>query len=95
MKMMIFDGSVKRPMTDEEISEYNAGVAARDAEYHDVMRNRRNTMLSECDWTQMPDSPLASAEKSAWATYRQALRDITTHPNWPKLEEADWPTKPD
>jgi len=27
-------------------------------------------------------------------TYRQALRDITTHSNWPNLEEGDWPTKP-
>jgi len=25
---------------------------------------------------------------------RQALRDITTHANWPNLSEADWPTKP-
>jgi len=27
--------------------------------------------------------------------YRQALRDITTHPNWPNLEESDWPVKPE
>ena len=31
---------------------------------------------------------------SAQTTYRQALRDITTHSNWPHLEEDDWPTKP-
>jgi hypothetical protein len=29
-----------------------------------------------------------------WATYRQALRDITTHANFPNLEEADWPVAP-
>jgi len=27
-------------------------------------------------------------------TYRQALRDITDHSNWPNLQEADWPVKP-
>jgi len=27
-------------------------------------------------------------------TYRQALRDLPTHENWPNLEDADWPTKP-
>jgi len=32
-----------------------------------------------------------TAEQTA---YRQALRDITTHANWPDLGEADWPTKP-
>ena len=31
---------------------------------------------------------------SEMATYRQALRDITTHENWPNLEDADWPTEP-
>ena len=28
------------------------------------------------------------------AAYRQALRDITSHANWPYLNEADWPVKP-
>jgi len=28
------------------------------------------------------------------ATYRQALRDITSHDNFPNLSDADWPTKP-
>ena len=31
---------------------------------------------------------------SAQTSYRQALRDITAHSNWPYLQEADWPTKP-
>ena len=42
----------------------------------------------------MPDSPLSSDKKTEYQTYRQALRDITTHSNWPKLEDSDWPTKP-
>lgn len=40
-----------------------------------VVRSRRNAMLSASDWTQLPDVPLAT--KEAWATYRQALRDVT------------------
>jgi hypothetical protein len=27
-------------------------------------------------------------------TYRQALRDLPSHTNWPNLADADWPTKP-
>ena len=41
----------------------------------DVVRAERNKLLAECDWTQLPDAPV---DAIAWATYRQALRDITT-----------------
>lgn len=52
------------------------------------IRTRRDSLLSKCDWTQGPDSPLADAEKTAWAQYRQALRDMTQlvdpfKPTWP------------
>ena len=57
-------------------------------------RKMRVRFLNECDWTQMPDSPIAETAKASWAEYRQALRDITSHANWPHLDEADWPTKP-
>lgn len=40
-----------------------------------LVRTSRNQLLSASDWTQLPDVPLAT--KEAWATYRQALRDIT------------------
>ena len=43
----------------------------------------------------MPDSPLADEAKTSWATYRTALRDLSTHENWPDLEDADWPAKPE
>lgn len=33
----------------------------------------RNFKLAESDWTQLPDAPV---DKAAWATYRQALRDL-------------------
>jgi hypothetical protein len=51
-----------------------------------VIRAERNKLLSDCDWTQLPDAP---ADAAAWTTYRQALRDITTQANpfaivWPE-----------
>jgi hypothetical protein len=57
--------------------------AAREIE----ARARRNTLLAECDWTQLPDVPAAT--KTAWAPYRQALRDLPEDPAWPDM---DWPT---
>lgn len=55
---------------------------------------RRDTELLASDWSQLPDSPLTDEQKTEWRTYRQALRDLTTHSNWPNLNEADWPLIP-
>lgn len=55
---------------------------------------RRDTELLASDWSQLPDSPLTDEQKTEWRTYRQALRDLTTHANWPNLNEADWPLIP-
>lgn len=53
-------------------------------------RSTRDQFLTETDWWAVSDRTMTSAQ----TTYRQALRDITTHSNWPHLEEDDWPTKP-
>lgn len=37
------------------------------------IRNWRNAELVASDWTQLPDAP---ADKAAYATYRQELRDL-------------------
>ena len=53
----------------------------------------RNKLLALSDWTQSADSPLTDEKKAEWATYRQALRDITDQPSYP--ENIQWPTKPE
>jgi hypothetical protein len=53
-------------------------------------KERRNRLLVASDWTQLPDVPLAT--KTAWATYRQELRDITAQSGYPT--EIIWPTPP-
>ena len=53
-------------------------------------RAKRNSLLAETDYFALTDVTL-SAEMT---TYRQALRDITSHSNWPNLSDSDWPTKP-
>jgi len=55
-------------------------------------RGIRNNYLAETDWTQTLDAPLSDADQLKYKTYRQALRDLTTHENWPELNEEDWPT---
>lgn len=55
-----------------------------------AVRFRRDRMLAASDWTQLPDVPLAT--KEAWATYRQALRDVTAQSGFP--DTVEWPAPP-
>lgn len=52
-------------------------------------RGARRGLLATCDWTQLFDAPV---DREAWATYRQALRDIPSQPDFPLTVE--WPTTP-
>jgi hypothetical protein len=63
--------------------------AMKDAEQAANVRTSRTEKLKDCDWTQIADS---TADKTAWATYRQALRDITTQTGFPWT--ITWPTQP-
>ena len=53
------------------------------------MRNHRDRLLVESDWTQVADAPV---DQQAWATYRQALRDFPA--TWTAGPEADFPDTP-
>lgn len=64
-------------------------IAAKDAEQAKSVRDQRNTKLSESDWTQVADAPV---DKQAWATYRQALRDVTGQEGFPWT--ITWPEQP-
>ena len=55
----------------------------------DAIRQARNGLLSDSDWTQLADAPVDTA---AWATYRQALRDVTDQATFP--DSVIWPEEP-
>lgn len=55
------------------------------------VRNERNELLVQCDWTQISDSPLILEKKNEWKIYRQELRDITLQEN---SFSITWPDKP-
>jgi hypothetical protein len=54
------------------------------------IRNHRNTLLFESDWTQVSDAPV---DQSVWAAYRQELRDITLQNGCPF--NILWPDAPE
>ena len=53
------------------------------------VRAERDGLLMNSDWTQVDDSPV---DKSAWATYRQLLRDVPSQAGFPNT--ITWPTEP-
>jgi hypothetical protein len=71
-------------MTAEEIQ------AAKESAMSQI-RGQRNQLLKDCDWTQITD---CTADKTAWATYRQTLRDLPNTITEPRTF-TDWPHNPD
>ena len=53
-------------------------------------RTQRDGLLSQSDWTQVADAPV---DQAAWATYRQALRDVPAQAGFP--ENIVWPVAPE
>ena len=56
------------------------------------IKQHRDQLLTECDYTQVIDSPLTDANKAKFATYRQALRDLPQSTNNP--DDIVWPVQP-
>jgi len=63
--------------------------AIKDAEQAEKTRSQRTDKLKDSDWTQVADAPV---DQAAWATYRQALRDITSQAGFPWT--INWPVAP-
>ena len=81
----LIDGFIK-VIDDAELAfEQQAEL---DAQAHRV-RTDRNLRLQATDWTQVADAPV---DKAAWATYRQALRDVTAQDGFPW--NVTWPESP-
>ena len=70
----------------------------------ETIRNRiredRNKLLAQSDWSQLPDNSLTAEERNEWVQYRQQLRDL---PSRLKINTSyvttfnaiTWPLAPD
>ena len=85
--------------TEEEVNNKITELQA--VEPFRLLREERNRLIAETDWTQLKDIDLDIIRERNWMNYRQALRDLPAKSN-PKLNsigELDmssvtWPTKP-
>jgi len=81
---------VEQSVLDAALAAYDDGSTKLAIQWGHV-RADRNAKLAANDWTQYADSPMTDAQKSTWATYRQALRDITSQAD---PFNITWPTAP-
>ena len=85
--------------TEEEVNNKITELQA--VEPFRLLREERNRLIAETDWTQLKDVDLDIIRERNWKNYRQALRDLPSKSN-PKLDSygnldmtsITWPTKP-
>lgn len=76
-----------------EISEDNSLAPAPAIDVNALaseIRNERDRLLKETDWSQVVDAPQTIKDK--WSPYRQALRDVPQQSGFPT--DITWPTPP-
>lgn len=73
-------------VTDASDVEVNQRTQAQ----AEAVRTERDRLLAESDWTQLKD--VSEDVAQVWATYRQALRDLSQQAGFPWA--VQWPTKP-
>lgn len=87
---MFADTTDEDDVTTTKAEHETAYQASLDAKAAEANRKTRDDLIAATDFYALTDVTM----DASMTTYRQALRDITEHANWPNLEEADWPTKP-
>ena len=95
--VFVWESSVTQPFTLSQLETKADELWVAEAAIR--LRKERDILLKECDWTQGEDVP--AAIKSAWTTYRQALRDLQSNTSNPTINNDGtlsgiaWPTKPE
>ena len=80
-------------ITDEEYAaRQTENLAAETAMLNVRNRETRNELLTASDWTVGSDSPLTTAQKTKWKTYRQTLRDLPASEGWPNVTFPEEPS---
>ncbi len=85
----VFIDQVVDGVTTTAAEQEVAYKASKDAEQAKSVRATRGEKLADSDWTQVADAPV---DKAVWATYRQALRDVTAQSGFPWT--ITWPDAP-
>ena len=88
----VFIDQVVDGVTTTAAEQEAAYKAQKDAEQAKSVRATRDSKLAECDWRVIKAAETATTLDAAWATYRQALRDVTGQSGFPWT--ITWPDAP-
>jgi len=88
----VFTDTTVDGVTTTALEHETAYKAQKDAEQAKSVRATRDTKLSESDWRVIKAAETATTLDAAWATYRQALRDVTGQSGFPWT--ITWPDAP-
>jgi hypothetical protein len=80
-------------VTVTKASQEEAYTARKDAEAATAARATRDGLIASCDWMAIKAFEGGTTVSTEWATYRQALRDVTDQAGFPN--EITWPEKPE
>lgn len=84
----------------ESDEKYNEALTSAQNIVENFIRDKRNALLVDSDWTQFNDSPLTAQKKTEWASYRTQLRDLIQNLNLDyaigfTIDDESFPAKPE
>ena len=80
-------------VTVTKASQEEAYTARKDAEAATAARAERDKLIASCDWMAIKAFEAGTGVATEWATYRQALRDVSAQAGFPN--DITWPTQPE
>jgi len=84
---MIKDGKIVQKPAPSDTVKNDAAILE--------LRLRRDLMLADTDWTQLPDSPLSDSAKNEWQEYREKLRNLPSeNEDILDIDDVSFPTPP-
>ena len=88
----IFTDTTQDGVTTSAAEAEAAYKARKDAEQATSVRSDRDQRLAKTDWRVVKALEAGALQDFAWATYRQALRDVTAQDGFPW--NVTWPVEP-
>lgn len=88
---IIYENEVVETQLSRDLNHVE--IENRNQQLWKMIRNKRNYILSKCDYTQLNDCKLSAEKKEEWAVFRQTLRDLPNTRNDPN--NITFPADPD
>jgi len=90
---MFSDYTTEEGVTVTKAEQEQAYTARKNEEAATAVRAERDKLIASCDWMAIKAFEGGTTVSAEWATYRQALRDVSAQAGFPN--DITWPTQPE